>query len=162
MSVQNVIAAACLVSVSLFGTDVSHAAEQDKTEQEKAAVFSVLQAIANTWNDGHVIARSYFESSPTIIDNTPPYRFQGPHAVEDWIEAYRNSRPKGSEDAKTSLHLLQPQSVEIKSTHAYIAVPADWRVEQNGQSEVSHGMITAILDEEDQHWRVAAWVWTPR
>ncbi len=162
MSVQNVIAAACLVLVSLFGTDVSHAAEQDKTEQEKAAVFSVLQAIANTWNDGHVLDKSYFQSSLTVIDNTSPYRFQGPHAVEDWIEAYRNSRPKGSEDAKTSLHLLQPQSVEIKSTHAYIAVPADWSVEQNGQSEVSHGMITAILDEEDQHWRIAAWVWTPR
>lgn len=121
-----------------------------------------MQAVADAWNQGNIPASSYFEPSLTVVDNTSPYLFQGPDAVTDWIRAYRNDQPKGREDAKTSLRLLQPKTVEIKGARAYIAVPADWTVRQNGQSKVSHGMITATLDRSDQDWRIGAWIWTPR
>jgi hypothetical protein len=161
VSVQVNIRAAGLVLLSFFAACASHAAEQT-SEQDKAAVVSVMQAIANEWNNGQKLAKSRFEPSATVIDNTPPYLFQGPRAEEDWIEAYRAELPKGSEDAKTSLTFLQPQSVEVKGSHAYIAVPADWSVALKGQNEVSHGIVTATLNHDDGQWRIAAWVWTPR
>jgi hypothetical protein len=161
VSVRNMIVAVALVVVSFSAADGARAAG-DASAQDKAAAFSVMRAIADTWNSGHGFATDTFESSLTIVDNTPPYLFQGPHAVDAWIEAYRDQLPKGSKDAKTSLHLSQPQTVEIEGTHAYIAVGAEWRVEQNGRSEVSHGVITAILHHSDEQWRVAAWTWTPR
>jgi hypothetical protein len=161
VSVRNVIMAAGFMLMSFVAADGARAAG-DTSEQDKAAAFSVMQAIAATWNSGHGFATDSFESSLTIVDNTPPFLFQGPHAVDAWIEAYRDQLPKSSKDAKTSLHLAKPQTVEIKGTHAYIAVPAEWRVEQNGHSEVSQGTITAILNRSDEQWRVAAWTWTPR
>jgi len=69
-------------------------------EREKERVLSVMQAVANAWNQGNIPASSYFEPSLTVVDNTSPYFFQGPDAVADWIKAYRNDQPKGSEDAK--------------------------------------------------------------
>jgi hypothetical protein len=131
-------------------------------EREKERVLSVMQAVANAWNQGNIPASSYFEPSLTVVDNTSPYLFQGPDAVADWIKAYRNDQPKGSEDAKTSLHLLRPKTVEIRGARAYIAVPGDWTVRQYGQSKISHGVITAILHRLDQDWRISAWIWTPR
>jgi hypothetical protein len=160
VSVCNMIMAAGLVLAVIFGVDGARA--EDASAQDKAAAFSVMRAIADTWNSGHGFATDTFESSLTIVDNTPPFLFQGPHAVDAWIEAYRDQLPKGSKDAKTSLHLSQPQTVEIEGTHAYIAVGAEWRVEQSGRSDVSRGIITAILHHSVEQWRVAAWTWTPR
>jgi hypothetical protein len=161
MSVQHKIAAASLVLLSFFAANMSQAAEQ-ASEQDKAAVVSVMQIIATKWNEEQKFAKDSFESSVTIIDNTAPYLFQGPGAGDDWIAAYRSEQPKGSEDAKTALHFLEPQSVKIKGSHAYIAVPADWSVELKGKNEVAHGIVTAALNQAEGHWRVSAWTWTPR
>jgi hypothetical protein len=150
-----------LVLVGCFGADIAQAAD-DRNEPDSTAVMSVMQTVADTWNSGKGIARDCFESSLTIVDNTPPYLFEGPHAMDDWVEAYRNEQPKETKDAKTTLHFSPPRSFKIKDTHAYIALPAEWSVEHNGHSEVAQGTVTASLVNKDQHWRVTAWTWSPR
>jgi hypothetical protein len=160
VSVRGMMMAAGLVLLG-FCADSAQAAE-DRNEQDSAAVMSVMQTVADTWNSGKGIARDCFESSLTIVDNTPPYLFEGPRAMEDWVEAYRNGQPKETKDAKTTLHFSPPQSFKIKDTRAYIAVPAEWSVEHDGHSNVAHGTVTASLTNRDQHWRITAWTWTPR
>jgi hypothetical protein len=160
VSVREMMMAVGLL-VGFSGAGGAQAAE-DKGEQDKAAVVSVMQTVADSWNSGKGVARDCFESSLAVVDNTPPYLFEGPHAMDDWIEAYRNEQPKESKDAKTTLHFFEPRSIKINGTHAYIAITADWNVEQNGHSEAAHGVVTATLTSRDQHWRVAAWTWTPR
>jgi hypothetical protein len=137
-------------------------AQAQSTAVEEEHVLSVMRSVAGAWNEGRTPPSSYFESSLTVVDNTPPYVFQGPDAVEDWIKAYRESQPKGTEGAKTSLHLQQPKALAINSGHAYVAIPAEWTVRLNGQSDVSYGMITATLNRRDQDWRIGTWTWTPR
>ena len=149
-----------LVLVGFFG--VGAQAAEVKNEQESAAVMSVMQTVADTWNSGKGIARDCFDSSLTIVDNTPPYLFEGPRAMDDWVEAYRNGQPKETRDAKTTLQFSPPRSVKIKSEHAYISVPADWSVEHDGHSDVAHGIVTASLTNRDQHWRISAWTWSPQ
>ena len=149
-----------LVLAGFFGAGAQ--AAEDKNEPEKAAVMSVMQTVADAWNSGKGIARDCFESSLTIVDNTPPYLFEGPRAMDDWVEAYRNGQPKETRDAKTTLQFSPPRSVKIKDSHAYIAVPADWSVEHDGHSDVAHGIVTASLTNRDQHWRISAWTWSPQ
>lgn len=157
MSVQKkaVLAGLMLTSYLATGAPAAGASEQDD-------VLSALQAVAGAWNQGHMPAASNFEPSLTVVDNTPPYLFQGPDAVADWIKAYRDRQPKGTEDSKTSLHFLNPETVEITGARAYVAIPADWQVELHGKTDVSHGIITAVLRRAGKHWRIATWVWTPR
>ena len=80
-------------------------------EQEKEQVLSVMQGVANAWNHGNIPAATDFEPSLTVVDDTPPYLFQGPNAITDWIEAYRQEQPKDEKESKTSLHFLKPLTV---------------------------------------------------
>lgn len=137
-------------------------AQAQSTTGEEGSVLSVMRAVAGAWNEGRTPPSNYFEPSLTVVDNTAPYVFQGPDAVADWIKAYRESQPKGSEAAKTSLQLLPPKTLAVNSAHAYVAVPAKWTVQLNGRAEVSYGTITATLNRRDQDWRIGTWTWTPR
>jgi hypothetical protein len=100
-----------------------------------------------------VISTSHFEAALTIIDNTPPYLFQGPEAVQNWLKAYRDNQPPAANKAKTSLRFLEPRTVEIEGARAYIAVPAEWTVTLDGRSDVSHGVVTATLNRSSEGWR---------
>jgi hypothetical protein len=132
------------------------------TSKIKEQVLSVMQGVANAWNHGNIPAATDFEPSLTVVDDTPPYLFQGPNAITDWIEAYRQEQPKDEKESKTSLHFLKPLTVEISGERAYVAVPGEWAVDQGGQTKVSHGIITVVLNRKSQNWRIATWVWTPR
>jgi hypothetical protein len=131
-------------------------------DQEKGQVLAALQSVADEWNKTQVISTYHFESALTIVDNTPPYLFQGPDAVKNWFKAYRDSQPQAATSAKMSLRFLEPQTVEIEGDHAYIAAPAEWTVALDGRSDISHGVVTATLNRASQGWRIAAWIWTPR
>jgi hypothetical protein len=85
MSVQKNSALAGLFVACFFITGASVRA----AEQEKEQVLSVIQGVANAWNHGNIPGSTSFESSLTVGDNTPPYLFQGPNAVANWIKAYR-------------------------------------------------------------------------
>src|ERR1700710_2054124 len=116
--------AAVLFVTSLFATEPLQA------ERATDEPLSVMQAVADEWNHGHFPSPAYFESSLTVVDDTPPFLFQGPDAVKRWIEAYRSNQPKSSEGSQTTLHFLQPKLVETNGDRAYIAVPAEWIVKQ--------------------------------
>jgi hypothetical protein len=132
------------------------------TEQEKGQVLAVLQSVADEWSKTQVTSTSHFEAALTIVDNTPPYLFQGPEAVQNWLKSYRDNQPPTAAKAKTSLRFLEPRTVEIEGARAYIAVPAEWTVTLDGRSDVSSGVVTAALNRSSQGWRIAAWIWTPR
>jgi hypothetical protein len=139
----------------------SPGAQAQSTAGEEARVVSVMRAVASEWNEGHTPSSAHFDSSLTVVDDTPPYIFQGPNAIADWITAYRESQPKQSKDPKTSLRLLEPKTFEINNAHAYLALPAEWSLRLNGQTTISHGVITATLDRQNEDWRIHTWIWTP-
>lgn len=158
MSVPKILAlAGLLLTACLAAGGAAQAAEP-----EEARVFSVLQAVADAWNQGNTLPSASFEAALTIVDDTPPYLFQGPDAVADWIEAYRKDQPRSSDDSKTSLHFLPPRAIEINGARAYVAVPSEWAVEQDRRTNVLHGTVTVVLDRVGEDWRIATWVWTPR
>lgn len=141
---------------SFFGARIAHASETD-TDQP----LSVMQAVVDDWNSGRH-STGYFEPSLTIVDDTPPYLFQGPDAPTKWMEAYRRNQSHVYEGTQTVLHLLQPKLLATEGSHAYIAVPAEWIISKDETTgKILRGVITAILQKTNQEWRIAAWIWTP-
>ena len=151
-----------LVSAMLLAMPFMAATTAAPTEQEKGQVLAVLQSVADEWSRTQVTSTSHFEAALTIVDNTPPYLFQGPEAVQNWLKAYRDNQPPAATKAKTSFRFLEPRTVEIEGARAYIAVPTEWTVTLDGRSDVSHGVVTATLNRSSQGWRIAAWIWTPQ
>jgi hypothetical protein len=158
MAVDKILALAVLLAMPCMT-----AATAETTEQEKGQVLAVLQAVAEEWSNTQAMpSTSHFEAALTVVDNTPPYLFQGPEAVQSWLRAYRETQSPAATKAKTSLHFLEPRTIEIEGARAYIAVPAEWTVTLDGRSDVSHGVVTATLNRSSQGWRIAAWIWTPQ
>jgi hypothetical protein len=124
--------------------------------------FARVQATVDAFNQGKGIsvATRFFQSSVTIVDDTPPFLFRGPTAARDWEKAYAES--EGQDPAKASLNLLPPTTVDVQGKQAYVAVPANWNVNSGGENSVSHGVITVVLDKDGTDWRIASWIWTPR
>jgi hypothetical protein len=146
-----------LFIVSLFGARSARALEADTDEP-----LSVVQQVADEWNSGHAPSAAYFVPSLTIIDDTPPYLFQGPDATRKWMEAYNRNQPREYEGTQTALHLLRPKLLATDGPHAYVAIPAEWMIskdETNGK--ILRGVITAILQQANDKWRIAVWIWTP-
>jgi hypothetical protein len=130
---------------------------------EASDVIARVQATVDAWNKGDAAAaKAYFRPTVTIVDNTPPYLFRGPHAVDDWATAYSHDGPVGHDLTKTSLHLSPWQTLEVNAQQAYVAIPAEWKIEVNGHTVVSHGVITVVLEKIALEWWIAAWIWTPR
>jgi hypothetical protein len=155
MAVGKILALAVLLAKPCMAAEA--------TEQEKGQVLAVLQSVAEEWSKTQVMpSTSHFEAALTIVDNTPPYLFQGPEAVQRWLRAYRETQPPAATKAKTSLQFLEPRTVEIEGARAYVAVPAEWTVALDGRRDVSHGVVTATLNRSSEGWRIAAWIWTPQ
>jgi len=138
-----------LPSVPVFASDAGDA-------------FARVQATVDAFDQGKDISvvTRFFQSSVTIVDDTPPFLFRGPTAVKDWEKAYAES--EGQDPRKAFLNLLPPTAVEVQGKEAYVAVPANWKDASGGQNSVSHGVITVVLDKEGPDWRIASWIWTPR
>ena len=124
---------------------------------DKADVLAQIRSTVDAFTRGEPLANS----PQMVIDNLPPYRFQGPTAVTDWGKAYTDST-SGKNVTNASLKLSAPKTVEVSGTHAYVAVPGEWRFNENGKSVVNHGVITVVLDKVDRNWQISAWIWTPR
>jgi hypothetical protein len=146
----------CLAAICLLARAAPTLAD------DTSSVFARVQAAVDAWNKGGSAAASaYFRPTLTIVDNTPPYLFRGPHAMDDWAKAYSHDGPVGHDLTKATLHLLTWQTVEVSAQQAYVAVPAAWKIEVNGNIVVSHGVITVVLEKIDSEWWIAAWIWTP-
>jgi hypothetical protein len=170
MAIEKTILALAVLLVPLFMAAPTAGA----TEQEEGQVLAVLESVADEWNKTQVTSASHCEAALTIVDNTPPYLFQGAEAVQNWLRAYRdNELGAAATKANTSLRFLEPtvviiehraskdgQTVEIEGVRAYIAVPAEWTATLDGRSDVSHGVVTATLDRSSHGWLIAAWTWT--
>ena len=146
----------------LLAMPFTAATAAENTEQEKRQVLAVLQSVADEWNKTQVAPTSQFQADLTIVDNTPPFLFQGPEAAQNWLKAYRADQPPATARARISARFLEPRTVEIEGARAYIAVPEEWTVILDGRSEVTHGVVTATLNRSSQGWRIATWTWTPQ
>lgn len=132
---------------------------ESSVSQEKDQVLTVMQAVVDAWNKPRT---SHFDPGLTIVDNTPPYLFQGKDAQEKWVKAYEASQASSVAPSQTSLRLLAPLTTEVTGGVAYIALPAEWAITRNGHSDVLQGVVTATMTKSPSGWRITAWIWTPR
>lgn len=95
-----------------------------------------------------------------IVDEFPPYAWQGPTACADWANDFAAYNKKnGITDLITTLG--KPRHVDITGDRAYVAVPATYTCKQNGKRVTeSHSLLTVALQKGADGWRVTGWSWT--
>lgn len=144
------VALAALLPLSVVGQN-----------KEKADVTKTVQGFVDAFNKGDTkTAGAVCAEQTQIIDEFPPYEWQGAGACSKWMAAY-------DEDAKKNaitdgvVTLSKPRHVDVTGDHAYVVVPADYAFKQNGKPvKETASTLTIVLRKSGTSWRISAWTWS--
>jgi hypothetical protein len=140
------------LAVLAFGMVAAHA-----QSTPEAAVRSFMDG----FNSGDM-AKAAAINSPSgtsIIDEFPPYTWNGPKAFDDWSAAFdANSKALGVTEPKVTLGA--PVVKNVTSEQAYLTYPSLYTYKLKGISMRETGHVAIVLRKEASAWKIAGWTWT--
>ena len=140
------------------------AAAQKKAPEnpDKAAVVTTVKAFIDGFNKGDVkTALATCASPAAIIDEFPPYNWQGPKACADWAAAYDAAAKQGG---MTDGHVTmgaKPLFVEVTGDRGYVIMPTSFGYKLKGKPVTEAGArLTVALQKQGGAWKITAWTWS--
>ncbi|MGZ3499140.1 MAG: hypothetical protein ACXWNJ_18940 [Vulcanimicrobiaceae bacterium] len=127
---------------------------------EKTGVMASVHQFVDGFNKGDAkTALAACGPQSSIIDEFPPYKWQGATACSDWARDYdANSKKQGVTDGIVTLG--QPRHVDITGDRAYVVIPANYTYKQHGKPVTESGsMFTVTLQKVAADWRITGWAW---
>lgn len=109
--------------------------------------------------DAAAAAAAHVENDLVIIDEVPPYVWQGRDAFKSW------NRDLASNDQKLGITdefvtLGETTRVESSGDRAYVVVAAVYTFKQKGVAMREPAQMTFSLRKEPTGWRISGWTWT--
>jgi len=127
---------------------------------ETLDVMRTVWHYVDSFNKGDVkTAQGDCAAQSSIIDEFPPYVWQGTTGCADWSNDFDSySKTNGLTDPK--LTLGGPTHIDVTEDRAYVVVPASSAFMQNGKRITERGSIwTVTLQKVADNWRITGWAW---
>jgi ketosteroid isomerase-like protein len=133
---------------------------------ETASASDTLDAMRTVWrfvgsfNKGDVKS-ALDECAPqtSIIDEFPPYLWQGASGCAEWsadFDAY--IKKNGMTGPKVTLGVLR--HVDVSGDRAYVVIPASFSFRKNGRRfSERNSTLTLALQKVAESWRITGWAW---
>ncbi len=132
----------------------------DTLASDRTDVLAKMQQLVSGFNTSDSSARSgNLMPSLSIVDDLPPFHFQGPNAHSDWEHAFQ-THAKENETSESAIRLLDATYVNVRGDHAYAVVPAVYSSKRRNEPIQQSCIITAVLEKSGGNWRIVSWVWT--
>jgi hypothetical protein len=128
---------------------------------EKADVMAPVHQFMDSLNKGDTkTALAACASPASIVDEFPPYEWQGATACADWANDFAaDSTKNGITDSIVTLG--KPKHVDITGDRAYVVVPATYTFKLHGKKTTESGStLTVALQKGSAGWRITGWAWT--
>jgi ketosteroid isomerase-like protein len=125
--------------------------------------FAQVKQFIDGFNKGDVKSALATCASPvSIVDEFPPYAWQGATACADWARDFEaNAKKDAITDSVVTLH--KPRHVDVSGDRAYVVVPADYVYKVKGKKASQKGSImVAALQKGGDGWRITGWSWATR
>ena len=99
------------------------------------------------------------EADLSIIDEVPPFHWQGAQAFQTWAaDLERDEKKRGVTDQKVTLRAAT--RVETDGATAYVIVPAAYTFKEKGVAMRETAQMTFMLKKAATGWLIHGWVWT--
>ena len=109
--------------------------------------------------DGKTAGATHLAAGVTIIDEVPPYIWQGPKAFETWAaDLTKNDAAAGITEEKVTLGAVTREVVSPDA--AYVIVAATYSFKQKGVAMREPAQMTFALKKDSGVWKIAGWTWT--
>ena len=135
---------------------VTPAAASDQTD-----AMAVVHRFIDALDKGDIkTACSTLATPSSIIDEFPPYGWQGATACTDWATDFDAFNKKnGITDPAVTLG--KPRHVDITGDRAYAVIPATYTYKQKGKKLTESGsLLTAALQKSGAGWVITGWAWS--
>jgi SnoaL-like domain len=126
-----------------------------------AALNAPIHQFIDSFNngDGGTAAAAHVTGGVQIVDEFPPYSWQGEDAFKSWAKDFDSDATKnGITNAWVALGDTVRQ--ETAGDHAYVVINAVYTYKLKGTPMREPAQMTFALRKEDGAWRIAAWTWT--
>ncbi|MGH6967187.1 MAG: nuclear transport factor 2 family protein [Phenylobacterium sp.] len=141
----------CLAALSV--TSAAAAA----TAELAAPIHQFIDAFNK--GDGKTAGATHLAAGVTIIDEVPPYIWQGPKAFETWVgDLTKNDAAAGITEEKVTLGAVTREVVSPQT--AYVIVAATYSFKQKGVAMREPAQMTFALTKTAEGWKIAGWTWT--
>ena len=127
---------------------------------EKTDVMAPVHQFIDAVNKGDTkTALAACAAQASIVDEFPPYAWQGATGCSDWSNDFDAFNKKnGITDPVAKLG--KPTHIDVTGDRAYVVIPASYTYRQNGKRTTESGSImTVALQKVAAGWRITGWAW---
>jgi len=128
---------------------------------DQKAALALVQQFTDAFNKGDTkTAAAACAEQTSIIDEFPPYAWQGAGGCAKWMADYdRDAKKNGITDGNVKLGAAR--HVDVTADRAYVVVPADYTYKMKGKPVTETGsLLTVALQKTAAGWRITAWSWS--
>jgi hypothetical protein len=127
-----------------------------------AQLMAPIQKFIDSFNKGDASGAAATHSATadlTIMDEVPPYLWNGPQAFQAWsADLGADSKKNGITDESVAINAAT--RVETSGDGAYVVVPAVYTFKERGVAMREAAQMTFVLKKSPGGWLIHAWVWT--
>jgi hypothetical protein len=127
-----------------------------------AQLMAPIQKFIDSFNKGDAAAAASTHAATAdlaIIDEVPPYRWQGPQAFQAWgADLENDAKKRGITDQVVTIS--PPTRVEAEGDQAYVVVPAVYAFKERGVAMSESAQMTFVLAKGAGGWLIHGWAWT--
>jgi len=125
-------------------------------------LIAPIQKFMDAFNTGDAAGAASTHAATAdlvIIDEVPPYVWQGAKAFQAW-SADLDSDAKKNALTDMAVTLGAPTRVETSGDQAYVVVPAVYAFKQRGVAMHEKAQMTFVLKKGASGWLIHGWTWT--
>lgn len=127
-------------------------------------VMATINKFVDGINKGDISSAVAACASPaSIVDEFPPYEWNGPTACADWAKAF-DAANKADGDTDGTVTLGKPWHVDITDdSGGYAVIPATYTYKHHGTPVAENGSVfTAVVKKTPAGWLITSWAWAKR
>jgi len=109
--------------------------------------------------DAKTAAATHVASGVSIIDEVPPYAWQGPKAFGTWA-ADLASHDKALGISGEAVTLGKVSRELVSGSSAYVIFDATYSFKQKGVAMHEPAQMTFVMKKVGAAWKIAGWTWT--
>ncbi len=123
---------------------------------DATSILSLVRGAMTTFGTGKVNPASL--GWQAIIDEFPPYHWQGVSAASDWFATLGKLEASAGETG-LRVNLGKPRYLSIEGGHAYLVMPAVLGAQKKGRPTRETGQFVFTLEKADGAWRMETMSW---
>jgi hypothetical protein len=147
-----------LLSGFLLSAQVLPSPPSDSPDGPNEAMMAPVTALTRYMAhvDGAVLPTVFADDGLVIVENFPPYIFNGKDAAAHWEAGYRKHVAQLTE---LKCDFGKAHDLDRNGDRVYFVLPTTWRGVQSGSRFEEHGAWAFVLTKSSGQWRIIAYGW---